>query len=109
MGGRGGRQTQAGPRGPELTLQYLAQFPLDQQKMLLGERLYRLIERSQPTLTGKITGMFLDSGWSIEELFALTQQEDKLQAKIAEAMTVLERAGQVPQPAPATAAPIAQQ
>ena len=48
--------------------------------MLLGERLYRLIERTQPQLTGKITGMFLDSGWSIEELFSLTQDEAKLAA-----------------------------
>lgn len=95
---RGGRQQgQARGGAPDLTLQYLGQFPAEQQKMLLGERLYRLIERTQPQLTGKITGMFLDSGWSIEELFSLTQQEDKLEAKVAEAVAVLAQAGQVPQ------------
>jgi len=96
-GGRGGRagQSQARPQAPELLLSQLVQYPADQQKMLLGERLYRLIERTQPQLAGKITGMFLDSGWSVEELFELTQQEDKLNAKTQEAVKVLEDAGQV--------------
>lgn len=76
-----------------MTLQYLAQFPAEQQKMLLGERIYRLIEKSNAPLAGKITGMFLDSGWPVEELLALTTSEEKLNAKITEAVEVLERAG----------------
>jgi hypothetical protein len=43
-------------------------------------------------LAGKITGMFLDSGWPVEELIGLTQSEDKLNAKIEEAVQVLQRA-----------------
>ena len=74
-------------------MQYLAQFPADQQKMLLGERLYRLIEKSpHAALAPKITGMFLDSGWPTEELVALTQNEEKLTIKVEEAVAVLQRA-----------------
>jgi polyadenylate-binding protein len=94
---RGGRPqgAQGRPGAPQgdLTLQYLAQFPAEQQKMLLGERIYRLIEKTNAPLAGKITGMFLDSGWPVEELLALTTSEEKLNAKITEAVEVLERAG----------------
>lgn len=99
QGGRGGRpQGGQPPRGgappADLTLQYLAQFPAEQQKMILGERIYRLVEKtSHAALAGKITGMFLDSGWPVEELIGLTQSEDKLKGKIDEAVQVLQRAG----------------
>jgi len=76
----------------DLTLDVLQQFPPEQQKMVLGERLYPLIFKSQPLLAGKITGMLLDSGWSNEELLSLIKEEDKLLPKIAEAVDVLERA-----------------
>jgi polyadenylate-binding protein len=74
-------------------MQYLAQFPAEQQKMILGERIYRLVEKSHAALAGKITGMFLDSGWPVEELIGLTQSDEKLAAKIEEAVAVLQRAG----------------
>jgi len=104
--GRGGAAAANGGRGPrpnarggaagapnDLTLQSLAQFPPEQQKMLLGERLYRLIEKtSHAPLAGKITGMFLDSGWPTDELIGLTQNDDKLNSKIEEAVLVLQRA-----------------
>lgn len=98
QGGRGGRpqggQSRGGAPPAELPLQYLAQFPVEQQKMVLGERIYRLVEKSpHPALAGKITGMLLDSGWPVEELIGLTQSEDKLNAKIEEAVAVLQRAG----------------
>jgi polyadenylate-binding protein len=94
QGARGGRQGGA-PRGAAdgLSMQYLAQFPAEQQKMILGERIYRLVEKSHAALAGKITGMFLDSGWPVEELIGLTQSDDKLAAKIEEAVAVLQRAG----------------
>jgi len=97
QGGRGGRAQGTQARGSgapaELTLQYLAQFPPEQQKMVLGERIYRLVEKSpHGALAGKITGMFLDSGWPVEELIGLTQSDDKLSAKIEEAVQVLQRA-----------------
>jgi len=76
----------------ELSLQQLDQYPPEQQKLLLGERLYPLIQKSQPQLAGKITGMLLDSGWSIDELFGLLGDEEKLNGKIEEAVVVLKRA-----------------
>jgi polyadenylate-binding protein len=102
---RGNRQGGQGNRRPqnpmvmepsELTIQHLSQYPHDQQKLLIGERLYPLIVPSQGTLAGKITGMFLDSGWSIEELLSLVHDEQKLQQKIENALDVLARAGQQP-------------
>jgi len=78
----------------EISLVQLDQYPHDQQKLLLGERLYPLIQKSQAQLAGKITGMLLDSGWSIEELFSLLNDEDKLNQKIEEAVNVLKRAQQ---------------
>jgi len=76
----------------DLSVELLQQYPIEQQKMMLGERLYPLISKSQPNLAGKITGMLLDSGWSNEELLALVKDEEKLHPKIAEAVDVLERA-----------------
>ena len=38
----------------------LAQAPPHQQKQMLGERLYPLIQQQQPDLAGKITGMLLE-------------------------------------------------
>jgi polyadenylate-binding protein len=95
-GGQGNRrpQTQMVMEPQELTIQHLSQFPHDQQKLLIGERLYPLIVPTQGTLAGKITGMFLDSGWSIEELLSLVHDEQKLQQKIENALDVLARAGQ---------------
>jgi polyadenylate-binding protein len=93
--GRGSRRTQqqvSMDQPPELTMVYLNQFPPDQQKLLLGERLYPLIVPSQGNLAGKITGMFLDSGWSIEELLSMLHDESKLQHKIENALDVLARA-----------------
>jgi len=77
-----------------LTLAQVKQFPADQQKILIGERLYGVIAASQPLLAGKITGMFLESGWSVEELFALLSDEANLNQKIEDAISVLERAAQ---------------
>jgi len=76
----------------ELTLAFINQYPPEQQKLLLGERLYPLIVPSQGMLAGKITGMFLDSGWSVEELFSLLHDDSKLQQKIESALEVLARA-----------------
>jgi len=38
--------------------------------------------------------MLLDSGWSIEELFSILSDEDRLNQKIEEAVNVLKRAQQ---------------
>jgi polyadenylate-binding protein len=76
----------------DFTLAQLSQFPHEQQKLLLGERLYPLIVPTHGALAGKITGMFLDSGWTTEELLSLVHDEHKLQQKIANAIEVLHRA-----------------
>jgi len=98
QGSRGNRraQQQVSMDQPvvELTLAYLNQFPHDQQKLLLGERLYPLIVPLQGNLAGKITGMFLDSGWSIEELLSMLHDENKLLTKVENALDVLARANQ---------------
>jgi len=60
----------------------------EQQKQLLGERLYALIAPSQPTLTGKITGMLLE-GLDNGELLHLIDSPEALQAKIQEAISAL--------------------
>ena len=60
----------------------------DQQKRLLGERLFPLISQVQPAFAGKITGMLLemDNG----ELLNLLESPEALNAKIMEAVSVLE-------------------
>ncbi|EEY61755.1 polyadenylate-binding protein, putative [Phytophthora infestans T30-4] len=75
--------------GPEpLTSAALAAASPEIQKNMIGERLYPLIHRQQPELAGKITGMLLemDNG----ELLHLLESPEALEAKIQEAMTVLE-------------------
>jgi len=101
-GGRGGarRGQQVAPvadaQAPAepLTIAQIKQYPVEQQKLYCGERLYALISPLQPILAGKITGMFLESGWPIEELFSLLTEETKLTDKIDDALSVLERAQQ---------------
>jgi len=81
----------------EMSIQHLDQYPQDQQKLLLGERLYPIIQKVQPMLAGKITGMLLDSGWGIDDLYLLLNDEEKLNVKIEEAVGVLQRAQQQPE------------
>jgi len=96
MGGGPGRgppppQQQAAP-APEmmepLTPAALAAADPQQQKNMIGERLYPLIHAAQPELAGKITGMLLemDNG----ELLHLLESPDALNNKINEALQVLE-------------------
>ena len=66
----------------------IAAAPPEQQKQLLGKRLFPLIQNVQPHLAGKITGMLLemDNG----ELLNLLESPDALNAKIMEALSVLQ-------------------
>lgn len=99
-GGRGPRRhnpthtnqakTQKPVIAPVMAIQQILGLPAEQQTIALGERLYPLIYKLQPVLCGKITGMFLDSGWSVEELFGLIEDEQKLTQKVKEAMEVLD-------------------
>jgi len=72
----------------DLSAATLAAAPPKQQKQLLGERLFPLIQNIEPQLAGKITGMLLemDNG----ELLNLLESPDALNAKIMEAISVLQ-------------------
>mmetsp|Transcript_17035 Transcript_17035/g.29515 ORF Transcript_17035/g.29515 Transcript_17035/m.29515 type:complete len:690 (+) Transcript_17035:162-2231(+) len=80
------QQMAAAPLDPKR----IAELPADQQKLVLGEKLYPLIHASQPDLAGKITGMLLDSYFS-EEIIHLIETPDALALKIKEALAVLEQ------------------
>ena len=72
----------------DMTAASLAAAPPEQQKQLLGERLFPLISQVQPASAGKITDMLLemDNG----ELLSLLESPEALNAKIMEAVSVLE-------------------
>jgi len=71
-----------------LTAAALANASDEQQKNMIGERLYPLIHNVQPALAGKITGMLLEM--DNPELLHLLESPDALSDKIAEALHVLE-------------------
>lgn len=76
------------PEGGALTASALASASPEMQKNMIGERLYPLIHQSQPDLAGKITGMLLEMDNS--ELLHLLESPEALNAKIDEALQVLE-------------------
>jgi polyadenylate-binding protein len=76
-----------GPDEP-LTASMLAAAPAGMQKQMLGEKLFPRVQRYQPELAGKITGMMLEMDNS--ELLLLLESEQALKAKVDEAMRVLE-------------------
>jgi len=59
-----------------------------QQKQEMGERLYPLVQRIEPKLAGKITGMLLEMD-TTELLMLLESGDDLLIAKVNEAVIVL--------------------
>lgn len=92
MGGRAGQvgqQSSIVVQGQEpLTTQMLSQAPPQEQKQMLGERIYPLIDRicNGPDV-GKITGMMLEMDNS--ELLMMLENEELLQSKVTEAASVL--------------------
>ncbi|XP_051162843.1 polyadenylate-binding protein 4-like [Leptopilina boulardi] len=71
-----------------LTASMLAAAPLQEQKQMLGERLFPLIQCMYPQLTGKITGMLLEIDNS--ELLHMLEHGESLKAKVEEAVAVLQ-------------------
>lgn len=62
-----------------------------EQKQMLGERLYPLINVMHPSKAGKITGMLLEIDNS--ELLHMLEHQESLKAKVDEAIAVLAHAG----------------
>jgi len=107
-GGPGGRPAggpgprQGGPQGPQggqqgpgarkndasLTAAQLANASPGEQKQILGETIYPKIHATQPELAGKITGMLLEMDNA--ELLVLLEDDAALEAKVNEAIVVLE-------------------
>jgi len=75
--------------GATLDPSILAQATLEEQKTMIGEKLYPLIAEAQPERAGKITGMLLemDNG----ELLHLLESPEARSQKIQEAISVLEQ------------------
>jgi len=75
--------------GPADFAAQLAAVPSEQQKMMLGERLFPLIEKHHEVgdQAGKITGMLLDM--DTPELLHLIESPEALRQKVVEAINVL--------------------
>uniref|UniRef100_A0A3P9J7S9 Polyadenylate-binding protein n=1 Tax=Oryzias latipes TaxID=8090 RepID=A0A3P9J7S9_ORYLA len=71
-----------------LTASMLAAAPLQEQKQMLGERLFPLIQNMHPSLAGKITGMLLEIDNS--ELLHMLESPESLRSKVDEAVAVLQ-------------------
>ncbi|CAF3327408.1 unnamed protein product [Rotaria sp. Silwood1] len=71
-----------------LTPAGLANATPQEQKQMLGERLFPLIQQMQPELAGKITGMLLEIDNT--ELLHMLESRESLKSKVEEAIAVLQ-------------------
>lgn len=71
-----------------LTATMLAAAQPADQKQMLGERLFPIIESMNPSAAGKITGMLLEIDNS--ELLHMLENRESLKAKVEEAVAVLQ-------------------
>jgi polyadenylate-binding protein len=76
------------PGQEPLTTGMLAAAQPQEQKQMLGERLYPLIHSMHPEWAGKITGMLLEIDNA--ELLHMLDSRESLKAKVDEAMVVLQ-------------------
>ncbi|KAL5556957.1 hypothetical protein UlMin_039193 [Ulmus minor] len=74
----------------------LANAPPDQQRTLLGESLYPLVDQLEHENAAKVTGMLLEMDQT--EVLHLLESPDALKAKVAEAIDVLRNVPQQKQP-----------
>jgi polyadenylate-binding protein len=72
----------------------LASAPPEQQRAMLGEQLYPLVDALEHDFAGKVTGMLLEMDQT--EVLHLIESPEALKAKVAEAMEVLRMAQAVP-------------
>ncbi|BBN18032.1 polyadenylate-binding protein [Marchantia polymorpha subsp. ruderalis] len=70
----------------------LASAPPEQQRAMLGEQLYPLVDALEHDHAGKVTGMLLEMDQT--EVLHLIESPEALKAKVAEAMEVLRMAQQ---------------
>ncbi|KAL4199934.1 hypothetical protein AMTRI_Chr03g147240 [Amborella trichopoda] len=77
----------SGAQGSEMLNSLLAAATPQQQKNILGERLFPIVKKQKNDLAGKITGMLLEMDNS--ELLLLLESPDSLNNKIEEAVQVL--------------------
>lgn len=75
---------------PALTTSTLADMPPQQQKQVLGEKLYALISATNPSQAGKITGMLLELDTA--EVLHLIDTPAALADKVTEAIEALNAA-----------------
>ncbi|XP_063946863.1 polyadenylate-binding protein 8 isoform X3 [Daucus carota subsp. sativus] len=75
----------------------LANAPADQQRTMLGENLYPLVDQLEHDHAAKVTGMLLEMDQT--EVLHLLESPDALKAKVAEAMEVLKNVSQAATPA----------
>uniref|UniRef100_A0A8B9GDG7 Polyadenylate-binding protein n=1 Tax=Amazona collaria TaxID=241587 RepID=A0A8B9GDG7_9PSIT len=75
-------------QAPQPAVHVQGQEPLTEQKQMLGERLFPLIQAMHPSLAGKITGMLLEIDNS--ELLHMLESPESLRSKVEEAVAVLQ-------------------
>ncbi|XP_068321040.1 polyadenylate-binding protein 3-like [Pyrus communis] len=80
----------SGPLPMSTLASALASATPENQRLMLGEQLYPLVERIEPEHTAKVTGMLLEMDQT--EVLHLIESPDALKAKVAEAMDVLDKA-----------------
>jgi polyadenylate-binding protein len=84
--GQGGTSIQGGQE--PLSASALAAAHPNDQKQMLGERLFPLIHEKYPTVAGKITGMLLEMDNS--EILHMLEDRDVLSTRMEEAVAVLQ-------------------
>ena len=72
----------------------LANASPDERRMLLGEMLYPMVASTEPGNAARITGMLLELDQPV--VLRLIESPERLQAKVAEAVSVLEAAAAPP-------------
>lgn len=98
MGGMLPREGTMGQPMPTTALaSALANATPEQQRTMLGENLYPLVDQLEPEHAAKVTGMLLEMDQT--EVLHLLESPDALKAKVAEAMEVLQNVQQAGSPA----------
>lgn len=93
MGGMLPRDAAVGQPMPITALaSALANAPAEQQRTMLGENLYPLVDQLEHDHAAKVTGMLLEMDQT--EVLHLLESPDALKAKVAEAMDVLRNVSQ---------------